>query len=487
MLRRYSFKIYPNAAQELALREQARMCAQLYNALLEMRETHYSRAKQRGDKKTSLTAFDQGKDLTALNAAAKADPSLAEWRVMTRGTQERVADMLDLAFKAFFRRAKAGAGGQSGYPQYKGVYSITTYPRGFPTPCNVPMREPAKSCWKFEPKTADSTPARKSEPDSGGESSRALGEEGSVTLPGRKPSRSDPRALGDEGTNSAWRLTLRGVPGAIKARGRFPADPRSFKTADVKFYDGSWWFSVCVEMQERRVAGAEKMTVEFDLIDEFASVKLANGRCAPGLSELFLTGRESEPPKGKQEAGGSFGDPAFVGETQVCDVHKCRVERRGDPASVGADAIQSARDRRFKRGSIRWRREKRRIAHIKAHEARKTREALHRWTTEIVREASELAIIAPPIKDNTKSGRGNQQFPGAEVETIAKLNRSTLSQAPASAIAMLEYKAAEAGVVCATVRRDDHQLRIGRELRAVAIEGRKARRAVKRTMLEAAE
>src|ERR1700677_4699511 len=74
LLRRYTFKLYPNAAQAAALTEQARMCASLWNALLEMRETHRRRALQRGDKKTSLTAFDQGKDITALRA------ELPEWR-----------------------------------------------------------------------------------------------------------------------------------------------------------------------------------------------------------------------------------------------------------------------------------------------------------------------------------------------------------------------------------------------------------------------
>ena len=246
-LRRYTFKLYPNAPQDAALRQQARLCAILWNALLEMRETHYRRAKQRGDRKTSLSAFDQGKDLTALNAAAKSDPDLAEWRSIPRGTQERVADMLDLAMKAFFKRAKAGAGASSGYPQFKSVYAITNFHKAFPTPCSIPMREPAKSGWRLE-NTVDSPPARKSEPKSDAESLRARGEEGRTL---ETPS---PRAPA-----GGWRLTLRGIPDAIKARGKFPVEPTAFKTADVKFYDGSWWLSVCVELPERRVKGAPRV------------------------------------------------------------------------------------------------------------------------------------------------------------------------------------------------------------------------------------
>jgi len=370
-IRRYSFKLYPTPAQDAALREQAAMCALLWNALLQMREDKYRRERK------TLSAFDQGKAITELRA------ELAEWREMPRGTQERVADMLDLAFKAFFRRAKQGAGRESGYPRYKRIAASA----------NVPLREPVKSCWKFTPKTSGS-----------------------------------------------WRLKMRGVPGALKARGEFPASPVGFKTADLKFYDGAWWFSVCVSVPPRRTAGRQALTVSFDLIDEFAAVTDANGRCAPGLNGELVS----------------------------------------DQMQVLSAAIQSARDTKFVKFSCRWRREVRRIARLKAREARRRREALHKWTTAVASTANVLTIIAPPIKDNTKTGRGNEKFHGAEVETIAALNRSVLSMAPAMAIQMLEYKMQEVGAACAVIKPEDHQIRIGRELRAAAIETRRARRKVKK-------
>ena len=436
MLRRYTFKLYPTKAQAAALTEQASMCASLWNALLEMRESFYRRAKQRGDKKTSLTAFDQGKDLTELRAACP------EWAAMPRGTQERVAGDLDLAMKAFFRRAKAGAGGASGYPKFKSVMRAD----------GIPLREPAKSCWMFK---AHSGPAGNGEPHA---------EEG------RLP--------------TSWRLTLRGVPGRIKARGKFPATPDALKTADVKFHVGAWWFSICVEIAPRATAGAEKLKVEFDLIDGFASVKDANGRCAPGLSDPFSDGRKGEFTN-RTEAllKGPYGEHRSEGEAQAIASSPSAARSCGEPRST--DAIQSQRDRRFKRGSIRWRREKDRIARIKAREARQRREALHRWTTAIVRAASDLTIIAPPVAA-MRTGRGSEKSPGAEVETIAALNRSVRSKAPASAIAMLEYKAAEAAIRCDVVKAEDHQIQIGRDLRAAAVTARKARRIVKRKLKEAA-
>lgn len=466
LLRRYTFKLYPNAVQEAALAEQARMCAQLWNALLEMRETFYRRAKLRGDKKTSLTAFDQGRDLTELRAA------LPEWRAMPRGTQERVCGDLDLAFKSFFRRAKAGAGAQSGYPRFKSVRRADA----------IPLREPVKSCWTFE-NTAHSGPARKSEPNGGDESSRARGEEGtgSERLASRRASS---RARGEEGIASrisapltassrargagpsgAWRFQMRGIPGAIKARGRFPANPASFKTADIMFRDGAWWLSICVTFDAARiVAGSEKLTIRLNLIDEFASVEDANGRCAPGLTNPFLTERKGEfATQSKAMLGVTCGEPAFVGEAQVVEV-----------APTTFDAIQSQTDRRFKKFSIRWTRGRARAARISAKNARRRRDALHRWTSAIIRSASDLTVIAPAIKDAIRSGRGDARFHGAQVETIAALNRRVMEQAPAAAIAMLFYKAEEAGVRCDIFRDASHEITIGRDLRATAIAGRKA-------------
>ena len=570
MLRRYTFKLYPNAAQEAAMREQARLCAVLWNALLEMREDYYRRAKQQGLKKTSLSAFDQGKDLTAMNA----DPDCAEFKALGRGTQERVADMLDLAMKAFFKRAKAGAGASSGYPRYKSTRHAE----------NIPLREPVKSGWKFEPKGAngeclsgDFSAKKKREHlrksgasvGSGAEPLQMRGDDRVADfLDGVRVGAEPLQMRGDDRKicvreNNNWRLTLRGVPGAIKARGKFPADPEALKTADVKFYDGAWWFSVCVDVPARMVAGKEKLTVELDLIDSFASVKSASGRCAPGLSDPFYSGRKGEFPnisravgdspcgdpsnegeaqgiRSGQSATSTCGDPANAGEAQgdsppslrtiTCgepaNEGKAQVENPpsqrppacgepsneggaqamnsftqadaacGEPSNIGeaqghgVDAIQSERDRRYKRGSIRWRREKQRIARIKAKQARRTKETLHKWTTAIVREAAELAIIAPPVKDMTKTGRGNERAHGAEVKTVAALNRHVLSMAPASAVQMLEYKAAEAGIACAVERRQDHQIRIGGDLREAAVTAKKARRAVKREakkLLQAAE
>jgi putative transposase len=450
MLRRYTFKLYPNAAQAAALTEQARMCASLWNALLEMREAFYRRAKQRGDKKTSLSAFDQGKDITELRQQCP------EWAAMPRGTQERVAGDLDLAMKAFFRRAKAGAGGASGYPRFKSVRRAES----------IPLREPAKSCWTL---TAHSAPAGDSEPRGAHGASRARREEGA------RVGKDEAAARGETIRPVSWRFSLRGVPGRIKTRGRFPASPEALKTADVKFHAGAWWLSVCVEIAARIKPGTERLTVAFDLIDGFASVTDADGRCAPGLSDPFHAGGKGEfSTSDRGFSTGPCGEPLIEGEVQEAG------------PSDNSPALQSQRDSRFRKFSYRWRKETARIAKLKASMARQRHYALHVWSTRLVASAADLTVIAPPIKDNTRTGRGSKAAHGAQVETIAAFNKSILEKAPAKAVAMLTYKAAEAGIRCDVVKAEDHQIAIGRDLRAAAVAAKRARRALKRAERKAA-
>lgn len=464
ILRRYSFRLYPNKAQTAALTQQAMMCAALWNALLEMRETHFRRAVQRGDRKTTLTAFDQGRDITALRQ------ELPEWAAMPRGTQERVCGDLDLAFKAFFRRARAGEGRRSGYPRYKRVAHATA----------IPLREPLKSCWTFV-----------RAPSGGGVRDRAR----------------------------TWTFSMRGIPGAIRARGRFPVDPAALKTADLRVVDDHWTLSVCADMPDlRRAHGDKTLTVRFDLIDSFASVMDADGQCMAGPSDPFMTDGEGEIPQiGNGFSERPCGDPATAGDVQVHLPRRAPAAPCGDPANAGdvqgrrfekpasgscgdpanavdipgkhgsrtADAVQSAGDRRFRKFSVRWKREKRRVARIKAKEARRRREYLHRWTTAIIQRACDLTVVAPIISQ-IRTGRGDNRAPGAEVATIASLNRVVREQAPASAVAMLEYKAAHAGVRCDVIRAADHQTTIGGDLRAAAISNRRARRTAKRIERKAA-
>ena len=93
-------------------------CRWLYNHLLEQRKTVWE------ERQESLSMYDQ---INMLPALKKERPSLTT--VHSRILQN-VAMRIDLAFKAFFRRVKAGE--KPGYPRFRGAgwYDSFTYPQG---------------------------------------------------------------------------------------------------------------------------------------------------------------------------------------------------------------------------------------------------------------------------------------------------------------------------------------------------------------------
>lgn len=142
--------------------------------------------------------------------------------------------------------------------------------------------------------------------------------------------------------------------------------------------------------------------------------------------------------------------------------------------------MKSARDTRRKRGSIRWRRDKERIARASAKAARKRREDLHKWTTGIISQASALDVTHPPVKEITSTGKGDARRWGAAVKTVAMVNRSVLEQAPAAAIDMLRYKASEAGIEFSATISESPKAAIGKDIAATTKVLRSTRRALKK-------
>lgn len=111
-VRRYTFKLYPNAVQRARLEEIARLHSALYNALLQQRIEAYSRQRR------TLTYFDQCKELTALRA------QFPEYAALSSDSMAATAQRLDRAYQAFFRRCKAGHRGDAGFPRFRRVESF---------------------------------------------------------------------------------------------------------------------------------------------------------------------------------------------------------------------------------------------------------------------------------------------------------------------------------------------------------------------------
>lgn len=116
-LKTFRYRLRPTKVQEAALLEQLRLCRNLYNAALQERRDAYRKAGK------TVTAYDQMKYLTEIKAA------LPEYAGVYSQVLQDVLKRLEKAFKAFFRRVKAGQ--TPGYPRFKGVgwYDSFTYPQ----------------------------------------------------------------------------------------------------------------------------------------------------------------------------------------------------------------------------------------------------------------------------------------------------------------------------------------------------------------------
>jgi len=231
------------------------------------------------------------------------------------------------------------------------------------------------------------------------------------------------------------------MPAGREAGDQFVAQ---WRNADILWRDNRWWLSVCVEVEPRRQPGRFSITVAFDLLDDFVRVngiaetpdELLDAALIQADIDRLKSERDTHWPRGKR----------------VPD------NERPELAEMAAE-----------------------ISALSAYVARKRRNALHVWSSRIVARASDLTIIAPPkIKQETATPRGDERRWGAQVETVSTLNRHVLSQAPATAIQMLRYKAAEAGIRCDVVADDAPNIGVGRELVNAGKQLRRARRETKR-------
>ena len=105
VIRSLRYPLRPTKTQEGVLNGWLGQCQELYNAALEQRRDAWRRQR------ISVTKYDQYKQLTELRAA---DP---DWAAVPALVQRSALERLDRAFRAFFRRVKAG--GAPGYPRFR--------------------------------------------------------------------------------------------------------------------------------------------------------------------------------------------------------------------------------------------------------------------------------------------------------------------------------------------------------------------------------
>ena len=113
----FKYRLYPTKAQRTALERQLDLCRWVYNKTLEVRRDAWQNEQR------SLGRYDTNLLLTRWKQ---------EYGWLNEGHAQAMQDAqkrVDLAFRAFFRRVKAGE--KPGYPRFKGKgwYDSFTYPQ----------------------------------------------------------------------------------------------------------------------------------------------------------------------------------------------------------------------------------------------------------------------------------------------------------------------------------------------------------------------
>jgi putative transposase len=113
MVRVYRYRIYPTRAQDVALRETLERLRELYNAALQHRRDAYRKGG------VTVSAYSQMRELSGVREVR---PEYAE--IHTHLLQDALT-RLDRAYRAFFRRVKAGE--TPGFPRFKGRGRYRTF------------------------------------------------------------------------------------------------------------------------------------------------------------------------------------------------------------------------------------------------------------------------------------------------------------------------------------------------------------------------
>jgi len=116
-MKTYKYRIYPTKAQETLLNQQLEICRWAYNKTLGIRKDAWEQRQE------SLGYYDTKKMLPEWK---KAEP---KFKLVHSMVLQDVILRVDLAYRAFFRRVKAGE--NPGYPRFKGKgrYDSMCYPQ----------------------------------------------------------------------------------------------------------------------------------------------------------------------------------------------------------------------------------------------------------------------------------------------------------------------------------------------------------------------
>src|SRR5271157_2466533 len=135
MIRSYELRLKPKAAQRAAMQHILADSAETYNAALQERRDAWKLCQK------AVTYYDQQAELTEL----RQDPQFAAIAV---DIQREPLRRVDRAFKAFFRRVKAGQ--KPGYPRYRSLARYDSFLFGAPKIRERQLKVPNVGWFKFK-------------------------------------------------------------------------------------------------------------------------------------------------------------------------------------------------------------------------------------------------------------------------------------------------------------------------------------------------
>ena len=201
-----------------------------------------------------------------------------------------------------------------------------------------------------------------------------------------------------------WRhgkLRIQGLDKPLKARGQARTGGE-VKAAELLHRDGVWHLSLTIECTPARECGPSACGMDWGL-EHFASLAFPDG-----------------------------------GSEHVANPRRVRKAARALRVAQRSLARKKRGGKNRQRARLKVARHHRRVANQRL-------EFLHQTSTALVDRFALIATEDLSVKNMTGSARGTAEEPGRNVKAKAGLNREILDTSPGAFLAMLRYKATEAG------------------------------------------
>lgn len=199
------------------------------------------------------------------------------------------------------------------------------------------------------------------------------------------------------------RLKLHELSAPIRMRGRAKHDGE-WRDLQIIRKAGKWYASVSMICEPKRKAGRSAIGLDWG-VETFATIASDSG------------------------GYGSIENPRNLAK-----------------AKAKLTAAQQALSRK-KRGSNNRHKAKAKVMAIHAKVANRRKDFLHQESHRLIGQVALIATESLSISNMTRSAKGTAEKPGKNVAQKAGLNREILDTSPSAFLAMLRYKAEEAGVV----------------------------------------